>query len=209
VPVAATVAELATAGTLTQFAPPTVIIPSSGVVTTGVTSATTATLATSGGAVTASSDGDATATAIRNAEAVGHRRVLAGDAHGALSIEDLGRFEVSAKTHEDGRVDVNVRAERRDGAALLEHHAAELRADVRVEVPRASVAVHDASHGSAGGPSAEGGAHARSHGRESGTREERRADTRDRRGRSNDASVTAPAAVASSNGRPARVKIVL
>ncbi|MDB4947095.1 MAG: hypothetical protein JWP97_6629 [Labilithrix sp.] len=144
---------------------------------------------------------DGIARAVENAEAVGHRRVLAGDAHGALSVEDLGRFEVRARTHEDGRVDVQVQAEHRQGAALLDAHAAELRADVRAEVPRAQV--HVGSHGSSGADTA-AGSFARS-GQRDGDSQGRDA----RPGRTAEAGTVTPSTGASTDRRSSRVRIVL
>ncbi len=202
--------ELPTAAALTPFTPAPVIFPSSsGAVASG--SLTAAPGKAQAGGLAAESSGEATANAIRNAEAVGHRRVLAGDAHGALSVGELGRFEVSAKTQDDGRVDVHVRAEQHAGAALLEHHAAELRADVRIEIPRAFVAVQDspaAQHGSSGGAT-NGGAQSRTSERDASSQNER--GSGDARGERGGAVAIAPVAAPkpSSNKRLARVKIVL
>ena len=151
---------------------------------------------------TAHSDVEATAKAIRNAEAVGHRRVLAGDAHGALTLEDLGRFEVHAHSRDDGRVDVQLRADRREGAAMLDAHAAELRADVRVEVPRAFITVETSTG------EAPMGTPTRSNGRETEARDDR-AERRAEHGAHLTSEPTTPAREASSNRRSARVRIVL
>ena len=154
-------------------------------------------------------DGDAAAKAVRNAEAVGHRRVLAGEAHGSLMLDSLGRFEVNAMTRADGRVEVHVRAEHRDGAAMLDKHAAELRADVRIEIPRAFIAVQDVPGEAPAGTSS------RSSGREPEGREER-ADRHAEQTFYGTKSVTGatratePATSEASNlRRSARVRIVL
>ena len=173
------------------------VLPPPSPAVSGVTTVKTPTVIS-----TAHSDVDATATAIRNAEAVGHRRVLAGDAHGALTLEDLGRFEVYARTRDDGRVEVQVHADRREGAAVLDAHAAELRADVRVEVPRAFIAVQTSP---AEPPT---GTPTRSDGRETEARDgrtERRAEHADHLA----SAPTTPAQEASSNRRSGRVRIVL
>ena len=90
-------------------------------------------------------------TAVREAEAVGHKRALGGEAHGAITLENGGKFEVRARSHESGHVDVQVRAEEEIGRSMLHQHASELRADLRAEIPRASVTLPDMSSGAGGG----------------------------------------------------------
>jgi len=197
--------ELPTAATMTPFTPPVSVPTAASALSSGVSSSTAKLRGAS--ALEGGADGDATANAIRNAEAVGHRRVLAGEAHGSLSVEDLGRFEVSARTSEDGRVDVQVRAQHRDGAALLEHHAAELRADVRIEVPRAFVAVQDASHGARDASASGNGAQPRSSDRDSGGRDDRSPTDPREPPRREPASTSA--SPLPSAGHRTRVKVVL
>lgn len=79
--------------------------------------------------------------AVRVAEAVGHRRALAGEAHGSVTLEHVGRFEVRARPHEGGRVEVHVHAEQKAGSTILGAHATELRADLRAAIPHATVDV--------------------------------------------------------------------
>ncbi len=90
-------------------------------------------------------------TAVREAESVGHKRALGGEAHGAITLENGGKFEVRARSHETGHVDVQVRAEEEIGRSMLHQHASELRADLRAEIPRASVTLPDMSSGAGGG----------------------------------------------------------
>jgi hypothetical protein len=89
--------------------------------------------------------------AVREAESVGHKRALGGEAHGAITLENGGKFEVRARSHETGHVDVQVRAEEEIGRSMLHQHASELRADLRAEIPRASVTLPDMSSGAGGG----------------------------------------------------------
>jgi hypothetical protein len=90
-------------------------------------------------------------TAVREAESVGHKRALGGEAHGAITLENGGKFEVRARSHGTGHVDVQVRAEEEIGRSMLHQHASELRADLRAEIPRASVTLPDMSSGAGGG----------------------------------------------------------
>ncbi|HSO36318.1 MAG TPA: hypothetical protein VLT33_27515 [Labilithrix sp.] len=202
----AAVEELPTAAALTPFAAPPVMLAAVPPAPT-VTAPPAATPLTAA-PMTAAAAGESGEAAVRSAEAVGHRRVLAGDAHGALAIEDLGRFEVSARSRDDGRVDVHVRADHRAGAAMLESHAAELRADIRIEVPRAFVEVHTAPNAAHDGSN---GAQARSSGRDAGARDERASQQRGERAGALAAESSAPTpdAKASANRRLSRVRIVL
>jgi hypothetical protein len=79
--------------------------------------------------------------AVRVAEVAGHRRALASEAHGAVTLEHVGRFEVRARPHDGGRVEVQVQAEHKAGSAMLGAHAEELRADLRAAIPHATVDV--------------------------------------------------------------------
>lgn len=90
-------------------------------------------------------------TAVREAESVGHKRALGGEAHGAITLENGGKFEVRARSHGGGQVDVQVRAEEEIGRSMLHQHASELRADLRAEIPSASVTLPDMSSGAGGG----------------------------------------------------------
>jgi hypothetical protein len=165
-------------------------------------------------------DADADAIGVQNAEAVGHRRALTEDAHGAVTVEDLGRFEVRAHAHETGRIDVHVSADRDTANVALDAHATELRADLRAEIPRAVVDVDTSgSHKSAMNPDA------RSSNRENTSQEGQaearnasnaRGDSRDSRDAPRQNPRAAPvttddasSAKASSNRRSARVRIVL
>ncbi len=136
--------------------------------------------------------------AVRVAEAVGHRRALASEANGAVTLEHVGRFEVRARPHEGGRVEVHVRAEHEAGSAMLGAHANELRADLRAAIPHATVEVTT--------PETAGGSY--------GPRERSSGDaSRDPRDRPTSAGVLSADAeqtlTPSWNRRSARVRIVL
>jgi hypothetical protein len=79
--------------------------------------------------------------AVRVAEVAGHRRALASEAHGAVTLEHVGRFEVRARPHDGGRVEVQVQAEHKAGSAMLGAHAEDLRADLRAAIPHATIDV--------------------------------------------------------------------
>jgi len=75
---------------------------------------------------------------IRAAEAAGHRRVLAGEAHGRISVPELGNVEVRAIA-DASRVDVHVQADESQARDVILAHAPALSAHVQREVPEARI----------------------------------------------------------------------
>lgn len=99
--------------------------------------------------------------AVKTAEALGHKRVLAsGEAHGQITLPELGRIEVRARTDASLNVSVHVQADDAHGRAVIAQHASELRAHVQAEVPNASVHV-DRSSGDARSAADHGGSERR------------------------------------------------
>ncbi|HVH45751.1 MAG TPA: flagellar hook-length control protein FliK, partial [Labilithrix sp.] len=77
---------------------------------------------------------------IRAAEAAGHRRALAGVAHGRIDVPELGKIEVRAVA-EASKIDVHVKAEENHTKHVIAAHAPELITHVHREIPEARVHV--------------------------------------------------------------------
>ncbi|MBX3196763.1 MAG: hypothetical protein KF894_01300 [Labilithrix sp.] len=77
---------------------------------------------------------------VRAAEVAGHRRALAGEAHGRIVVPELGKIEVRAIA-DAAKIDVHVRAEESHAKRVIAAHAPDLSAHVQREIPEARVFV--------------------------------------------------------------------
>ncbi|MBX3258164.1 MAG: hypothetical protein KF782_00485 [Labilithrix sp.] len=85
---------------------------------------------------------------VRAAEVAGHRRALAGEAHGRIVVPELGNVEVRAIA-DAAKIDVHVRADDERATRVIAAHAPELSAHVQREVPEARVFVERPAGGDA------------------------------------------------------------
>lgn len=92
--------------------------------------------------------------AVRVAESLGHKRVLAsGEAHGHIVVPELGRVDVHARAERvNASVNVHVHVDDAQARALLQQHAPELRAHVQADVPNAHVHLDQRNPGNHGQP---------------------------------------------------------